>query len=103
MIGNVNGVNFEMNSEQKAHFLANLPIETQMNGYIIPKSLPWRRMSEDEAAAVTAIMSFATPRQRAIYDAAQEIDTSDELYGILTGLLSTALSPARAAELLERA
>ncbi|WP_434713001.1 hypothetical protein NMA58_08465 [Rhizobium sp. YTUHZ045] len=68
--------------------------------YIIGKSTPWRRMSDDEVADVDAAMQAAPLKQRRIYEAASYISTEDELFGTLKALLSAVLSPARAEELL---
>ncbi|NNH56899.1 hypothetical protein HLI01_08770 [Rhizobium laguerreae] len=68
--------------------------------YVIGKSTPWRRMSDEEVDDVDAALQGAPLKQRRIYEAASYISTKDELFGTLMALLSAVLSPSRAAELL---
>jgi len=70
--------------------------------YTISKTRPWLRMSEDEADTVAAAMDAADNRLRAIYSAAQHLQSNDPLWPMFKGILSTALSPERAEELLAR-
>jgi hypothetical protein len=68
--------------------------------YRIGKSTPWRRMTDAEAVAVSTAMKQQSIKNQMIYDAASYIDTSDELFGTLKGLLSQLFTAKRADELL---
>lgn len=61
----------------------------------------WRRLTDDEAAALDAALSSAPPRLRRIYDAATYLDTSDSDYAALKAGVVAALGTARADEVLE--
>lgn len=76
----------------------SFPVESV--GYIIGKSVPWLRMSDGEAVKVKSRLEASTVREQMIYDGAKEINTTDELFGILKDVLSSALSSSRANELL---
>lgn len=68
--------------------------------YRITKTAPWLRMSTAEAEIIFAAMTAFDVRLRAIYDAAQYLQSNDPLWPTLRNLLATELSPARADELL---
>lgn len=93
--------NIELTGDEKEEFLASLPgpIEPDAN-YRIGKSTPWRRMTDAEAVTVSNAMKQQTIKNQMIYDAASYIDTSDELFGTLKGLLTQLFTAKRADELL---
>lgn len=68
--------------------------------FVIPKDLPWRRMTDAEALSVKNAMSMQLPRFQMIYDGAPAISSGDELYSTLTTFLTAVLNAKRAAELL---
>lgn len=69
--------------------------------YQIPKTLPWKRMTPDEAAQLYAQMQLTDPQVRAIYEAAQYLSSDDDLWGTLHEIIATTLgSSQRADELL---
>lgn len=68
--------------------------------YQIAKTTPWRRMTENEAAILDAIMSETSARTKQIYMAAQYLSSDDELWGTLHAIIAEALGNSRADELL---
>lgn len=90
----------ELTPEEAEDFLASLPLETSPSTYRIGKSTPWRRMTDAEAATVSAAMKQQTIKNQMIYDAASYIDTSDELFGTLEALLKSLFGESRMKELL---
>lgn len=72
-----------------------------LTAYVIAKTTPWLRMTDQEAERVSEAIAMAPAKQRGIYDAATYISSADELYPILKNVLSSALgSKNRADELL---
>lgn len=100
MIININGVDVEISKEEEAIFMDSFPTYAPDKNYRIGKSTPWRRMTDDEAIAVSNAMKQQTIKNQMIYDAASYIDTSDELFGTLKGLLTQLFTASRAEELL---
>lgn len=68
--------------------------------YQIAKTLPWLRMTEDEAEQMYAQMQLTSPRLRGIYDAAQYLSSGDDLWQTLHDIIAATLSTSRADELL---
>ncbi len=69
--------------------------------YMISKSTPWIRMSDDEAELITGAMQQAGARLKGIYDAATFLSTDDPLWATLHDMIATTLnSSTRADELL---
>ena len=68
--------------------------------YRISKMTPWLRMTDAEANIMTTVMDLSPARLRAIYNAAPYLQSNDPLWPTLIEMLSTSLSPERAAELL---
>lgn len=57
-------------------------------------------MTDEEAVAVANAMKQQTVKNQMIYDAASYIDTSDELFSTLKGLLTQLFTAQRSDELL---
>ncbi len=76
------------------------PSPAAPTSYTLPKTEPWRRMTEQEAADVWAAMQAAPPRLRAIYDAAQYLHTDDEFFPQLRAMLAAVVGDDRVGELL---
>jgi hypothetical protein len=87
----------ELASLAQIQSVLNAPADTK---YRIGKSTPWRRMTDEEAVIVSNAMKQQTIKNQMIYDAASYIDTSDELFGTLKGLLTQLFAAKRADELL---
>jgi hypothetical protein len=100
MIININGVDVEISKEEEDIFMESLPTYVPDKNYRVGKSTPWRRMTDDEAIAVSNAMKQQTVKNQMIYDAASYIDTSDELFGTLKSVLTALFSAKRADELL---
>lgn len=96
----------KLNAEEQAHIEkcraedAAL-LETLRNAhYQIPKTLPWLRMTSQEADLVLAAIQKQPPKFRAIYDAAQYLFSGDDLWGYLNECLASVVGEERAKELL---
>jgi hypothetical protein len=70
------------------------------NDYIIGKSTPWRRMTDEEAATTKAAMATQSVKDQMIYDASAYIDTNDPLFGTMHGMLVSLFGEARSDTLL---
>jgi hypothetical protein len=68
--------------------------------YVIGKSTPWRRMTDQEAATTKAAMATQSVKDQMIYDAAAYLDTSDPLFATMHGMLVSLFGDARADALL---
>lgn len=90
------GANYEFNGSAWVQVLQ--PQEPV--GYRISKSVPFRRMTDAEAATVELLIASASAKFRLIWGAASYIDTRDELFPALETMLSGALGAERAGQLL---
>lgn len=70
------------------------------SSYRISKMTPWLRMTDAEAETMTSVMNTAPARLRAIYNAAPYLQSDDPFWPTLHEMLSAALSPQRADQLL---
>lgn len=68
--------------------------------YRIAKTTPWLRMTDPEAASMETAMNAAPARLRQIYAAATYLNSADELWPTLRGMLVQQFGQARADELL---
>lgn len=68
--------------------------------YSIPKDLPWRRMTDDEAATTESLLAGTSARLRQIYNASSALSTGDELFETLKVAMIGAFGQARADQLL---
>lgn len=67
--------------------------------YNLPKQQPFIRATDEEAVALEAILNAAPARLRMIYQGATHINSGDELFGTLMGMIVLALGGDEAAEL----
>lgn len=77
-----------------------VPTPVTPSGYRIAKTTPWLRMTDTEGDLVYAAMSETSSRLRAIYDAATYLSSDDPLWSTMHDILSSAISPKRADQLL---
>lgn len=68
--------------------------------YQISKMTPWLRMTDAEAVLMRSAMDAAPIRLQEIYKAAPYLQSNDDLWPTLWGMLAANLSPSRAGELL---
>src|SRR6266403_3185470 len=68
------------------------PLATGPVAYTISKKTPWIRMTDAEATTVANAMKTQSVRFQMIYDAANELTTTDDLYTTLKQFLGAALS-----------
>ncbi len=68
--------------------------------YRISKADMWRRMSDDEADILKAVLSETSVRMQEIYNGAPYISSDDELFPTLYAGIQGALSTARADAIL---
>lgn len=68
--------------------------------YLISKVEMWRRCTDDEAEALYADLRQAPVRLQALFDGAQIVDTRDELYMTLKGIVEARVGADRAAVIL---
>ncbi|EJB02874.1 hypothetical protein Rleg9DRAFT_1688 [Rhizobium leguminosarum bv. trifolii WSM597] len=91
---------FSPMDDQAAEVVEFLNRKPGGDSYTISKTTPWLRMTDEEAEEMEAAMNAAPARLRAIYNAAQFLQSDDDLWPTLLSLISSTLSPQRAQELL---
>lgn len=97
----IDGVLVTATPEQEAEILeAQKAFDLPPTSYTIPKTLPWRRMTEAEAETMETAMRGASAKLRQIYAAATELNTADEFWPVLEQLLASQFGEERASELL---
>lgn len=77
------------------------PVEPSRVLTRIYKADIWRRATDAEAVTIDGALQVQPVRMRRLWDDAQWLETTDELYPVLEAAFVTAFGAQRAAELLE--
>lgn len=75
---------------------------TAPTSYQLYKSTLVRRLTEQEAVTLTAVLEGSPVKSRMLWDASEWLDSSDPLFSDLSDAISAALGTERASDILER-